>query len=83
MTSMTYVQKVFKKKVTLPSAILGLEMLFSGRDIYKQLPADIQTFRKVDKRLAGQRLSYHQGMAMAGNYWLVVWNMFYFPICWE
>lgn len=27
----------------------SLEMLFSGRDIYKQLPADIQTFRKVDK----------------------------------
>jgi hypothetical protein len=31
-----------------------LEVLFSGRDIYKQLPADIQTFRKVDKRLAGK-----------------------------
>lgn len=27
----------------------SLEVLFSGRDIYKQLPADIQTFRKVDK----------------------------------
>ena len=42
-----------QEKITLPTS-LGLEVLFSGRDIYKQLPADIQTFRKVDKRLAGK-----------------------------
>ena len=28
---------------------IGFEVMFSGRDIYKQLPVDIQTFRKVDK----------------------------------
>lgn len=28
---------------------INLEPLFSGRDVYKQLPGEIQTFRKVDK----------------------------------
>ncbi len=36
--------------------------MFSGRDIYKQLPVDIQTFRKVDKRLG----------------WLLKWNRKWF-----
>ena len=40
---------ILERLVVLQSLWTYLEPLFTGRDIYKQMPAEIQTFRRVDK----------------------------------
>ena len=40
---------ILERLVVLQSLWTYLEPLFTGRDIYRQMPAEIQTFRRVDK----------------------------------
>jgi len=57
---------IFEHLVSLQRLWTFLEPLFTGRDIYRQMPAEIQTFRKVDK-FWRQLLQVISQQALAGD----------------